>query len=103
MSLISVYITTAGHAEARKISNLLVRKKLVACANIIDGIESVYRWKGKVEHSRESIIIAKTQKKHLELLTTVVKSIHSYENPCIVSSPVQGGNLTFLKWIKENT
>ncbi len=103
MSLVSVFITTSGRSEALKISKLLVQKRLVACANIFPSIDSIYRWDGKVETAHEAVIIAKTQKKHMKILTDVITSVHSYKNPCIVSLPIQGGAPEYLKWIKENT
>lgn len=99
-----VYITTENREEARKIGSALVEKKLVACVNIIDGMESMYRWKGKVESDNECILIAKTTKAHVDELTNVVKEVHSYEVPCIITYKISEdeGNPDYIDWLHQS-
>lgn len=94
-----VYITSASQDEALKISNRLVEEKLVACANIYPEIESIYKWEGKTEKSKESVIIAKTLKKNFTKVVGRVKELHSYSCPCVVSVPVNEGNPDFIEWV----
>ncbi len=98
-----VYITTKDLEEAKKIAKALVEEKVVACANIIPKIESSFRWKGEMETQGETAIIAKTKKELSEKVIERVKEIHSYEIPCIITIPIEGGNPDFLKWIEEET
>ncbi len=100
---ILVYITAKDLEEARNIADTLVKEKLVACANVIPKIESVFWWKGKIEKQDEVAIIAKTREDLSERLIKRVKELHSYEIPCIVTLPISGGNEDFLKWIEEET
>lgn len=98
-----LYITTGTKEEALVLSEQLVLKNLVACANIIDGATSVYRWEGKLEKTTECIILAKTSQKCLNSAIKYVKETHSYDCPCVVSMPVDAGNEDFLKWVETMT
>ena len=97
------YITCANIKEAKKISSVLVRKKLIACANIFNNIQSVFSWKKKVNFSKEVVIMGKTKKKRQTKIISEVKKIHSYDMPCIVFSKILSGNKEFLKWISNST
>ncbi len=94
-----IYITAKDKAEARKIGSELVESKLAACVNIIDNMNSMYVWQGKIQDDKEAILIAKTTEAQVPLLIEKVKALHSYDCPCIVSIPVSGGNREFLDWI----
>ncbi len=94
-----IYITAKDKAEARKIGSELVESKLAACVNIIDNMNSMYVWQGKIQDDKEAILIAKTTEARVPLLIEKVKALHSYDCPCIVSIPVSGGNREFLDWI----
>jgi periplasmic divalent cation tolerance protein len=100
-----IYITTYDKKEARKIGRTLVEEKLAACANIIDGMESIYRWKGKIEEARECILIAKTPYHNVDALTERVKEMHSYDCPCVISLQLaeQEGNEAYRQWLIEET
>ena len=101
MDIVDVYITTKNVKEARKIAKVLVRERLAACVNIIPKIESMYWWKGKINHHGESAIIAKTKKNNVRKIVYRVKSIHSYSMPCVVALPIKDGNANYLRWIKR--
>ena len=99
MAAVFVYITVNSMETARRIARLLVEERLAACANVIDGMHSVYRWKGKIEEAAEVIVIAKTRDDLLDSLTERVRSLHPYECPCVVGLPVVGGNQDYLEWL----
>ncbi len=96
------YITTANRTEARLISCALLQEKLIACANIINASQSLYRWKGKLVESKESVIIAKTTNSHSKKIIARVKQLHSYDCPCIVFVPIVAANPEYAEWIQEN-
>ena len=96
-----IYMTAGSKAEAEKIGRQLVESRRVACVNIIDNMRSFYLWKNEIQDDREIVLIAKTVKAHVPALTEMVKSLHSYECPCIVSMPIEDGNPEFLKWIAD--
>lgn len=99
--MVILYITAPTKYEAKKISQALLKKHLVACTNCIDGVESQYRWKSKIKSTKEVIIIAKTQKKLVSRVIKEIKKIHSYEIPCVVGMTVKYGNTDFLNWVKS--
>ena len=98
-----IYITAGSLDEAKTIGKELVSSRLAACANIIDNINSVYWWEGEIQDDREVIVVAKTKASLVPELIDKVKSIHSYECPCIVSLPIIEGNWAFLDWIVNET
>ena len=97
-----VLVTCASAPEARKIGRSVVEKKLAACSNIVARVESIYRWKGKIERAREVLVLIKTTAKRLRQLEREVKRMHSYEVPEFVVLPIVAGSREYLKWIGQN-
>ena len=98
-----VYITVGSLEEAKGIGQILVGQNLVACVNLLENMTSIYNWEDKMEESQEVIMIVKTRKTLMPKLIEKVNSLHSYDCPCILELPIQGGNLNFLSWIKSQT
>ena len=96
------YMTAENREEAEKIAKELISNKLAACVNIIGEINSFYEWKGNVENSTETAFIAKTSQEKSSEFIEFVKSIHSYETPCIISFKTETGNPDFLSWISNS-
>ncbi len=96
-----VYMTAGNKTEAQKIGNALVESRLAACVNILDNMQSIYRWEEKVQEDSEVVLIAKTTDSLVSQLIDKVKSLHSYDCPCIVSLPVSDGYPPFLDWIQS--
>ncbi|OEU68167.1 MAG: dihydroorotate dehydrogenase [Desulfovibrio sp. S3730MH75] len=103
MSVMFVYITAGDVEEAREIGSELIMRHLAACVNIIDKMESMYWWEGKIESFSEAVLIAKTVPELVEKLTETVKQLHSYDCPCIVAVESKEGNSEFFEWIKSHT
>ena len=98
------YMTCKNKVEANKIAYALVKKDLVACANIIPNIKSYFKWNNKkINALKESIVIGKTVKKNINKIILYVKKISSYDCPCIVFVDIENGNKEFLNWIKTST
>ena len=101
--LICLYVTTSSKEEAQKIARHLVEHKLCACVNIVGPVESHYMWDGKLETSSEMSLFVKTRLSLEEKVIEEILKYHSYECPCILSLPIQGGHEPFLKFIKKET
>lgn len=96
-----IYMTVGSKEEARKIGKELVADRLAACVNILDNMNSFYRWDGKIQDDTEVVMIAKTTENRVADLIKKVTALHSYDCPCIVNFPIAGGHQPFLDWIAE--
>ncbi len=94
-----VFVTAPSAKESQKIVVALVKEKLAACAGVLPGLQSHYRWKGKVESAREHLLIIKTRKSKLPSLMRRVRALHSYDVPEIIALPLLAGNKDYLRWI----
>jgi periplasmic divalent cation tolerance protein len=103
MNAMMIYVTAKNAAEAETIGSALVEEKLVACVNIIDNMRSIYRWKGAIERAGEAVLIAKTKEALVPQVIERIRSLHSYETPCIEAIPIVNGNPAYLKWIHDET
>jgi periplasmic divalent cation tolerance protein len=101
--LCMVYITASGRDEAQKIAGELVKEKLAACANIYDGLTSVYEWEGKMRSDSEAVMVIKTKRTLFEEMSKRVKELHSYSCPCIVALPLVNADKDFARWVRDNT
>ena len=100
---VSIYITVPSREAAEKISRTLVEEKLAACVNIVAGVRSIYRWKGKVEAATEVVLIGKSRGALFGRLEKRVKELHPYDCPCIVAWPIEHGHPLFLDWLADET
>ncbi len=96
-----IYVTVQDKGEARRMGAKLLEDRLIACANILDGLESIYRWQGEVCNSKEALLLAKTTEDKIPAVVDAIKAMHSYELPCIVAFPITTGLPAFLKWVAE--
>lgn len=94
-----VMVTTSSKQEAEKIARRLLDERLIACANIIGPVSSLFHWSGKMETAEEYLIIMKSRKDLFEKLTETVKALHSYEVPEILVLPIVAGSKAYLKWL----
>ena|ERR1041385_5971006 len=98
-----VLITVPDKKVGLKLTQGLVDGNLAACVNFIPGVESYYRWKGKVEKSSEVLLLAKTQKHLVDTIASYVRENHPYELCEVVSLPVTEGSKAYLEWIAAGT
>jgi len=100
MAVRFVYMTAGSKAEAQKIGKALVESRLAACVNILDNMQSIYRWEQEIQQDTEVVLIAKTTASLISQLIEKVIALHSYDCPCIVSLPISDGYPPFLDWIQ---
>jgi periplasmic divalent cation tolerance protein len=87
---------------ARRIARELVTENLVACANVIPKIESIYRWQGKIEQEDETLVLFKTTAARFAAFEEKLKSLHPYDVPEIICTPIDRGLPAYLDWVRQN-
>lgn len=97
-----VLITTKNVREANRIATKLVKDKLIACANVIKGVKSIFWWQKKVNVADEVLLILKAKKSCFKRIVKTTTLLHSYEVPEIIALPIIDGNRDYLKWIEES-
>ena len=97
--VIFIYITNPSMEEAKKMAKHLLKKKLIACANIHQ-VSSLYPWDGKIVDEQEFVLVAKTSDSKYVQVSSEVKKMHSYTTPCIIKIPVFP-NKEYHEWLKE--
>ena len=99
-SAFAIALVTAPDIKvARRLAKGALEAKLVACANLIRGIESHYWWRGRIETGREVLILFKTRKSALPALEKFVDANHPYDTPEFVVLPIAAGSRRYLDWI----
>jgi periplasmic divalent cation tolerance protein len=98
-----VYVTASSKEEAACVGREIVEQRLAACANVLDGMQSIYWWDGAVQEANEAVLILKTKESTLQELMETIRRLHSYECPCIVAIPISAGNPDYLQWIENET
>lgn len=101
MKLSLGYITFPTKKEAKDIVLALLGEELIACANIIDGIESYFVWGDGIQKANEVTAVFKTRIKNQDKIIRIVKELHSYECPCVVFMPIDHGNPDFMNWVDK--
>lgn len=87
---------------AQRVSNQVVTEKLAACANILPAVESIYRWKGKVETGNETLVFFKLSEDRQSAFQEKLRSLHPYEVPEIIFVPISAGLPEYLRWVADN-
>jgi periplasmic divalent cation tolerance protein len=96
-------LSTFPDAEiARRISNQLVSERFAACANILPAIESIYRWKEKIESGNERLVLFKLSEDRQSAFQEKLRSLHPYDVPEIIFVPIASGSPEYLQWVNEN-
>ncbi len=98
---LQVQITFPNRPIAESMANRLVEQHLAACTQVLGDIQSVYVWRGKMEHTREILLLAKTKTELFDRLVAAVRAEHPYECPQIVALPIYTANEDYLDWMAE--
>lgn len=102
-SEVVVLVTTASYEEAEKIGRIIVESRLAACANVLNGMHSIFRWDNKINVENECLMIIKTTLQRYSELEAVIRQHHSYSVPEIIALPVVAGSVPYLNWIRSET
>jgi periplasmic divalent cation tolerance protein len=98
---IIVLVTTATKSEAEKISEALLKEKLIACANIINPVTSFFNWQGKMDKCEECLVVMKSRRDLFAELEKRVKGLHSYDVPEVLALPIIDGSGAYLAWLSS--
>ena len=96
-----VLTTTPDLKSAKEIAKSLVTQKLAACVSYRSGFISTYRWKGKVERSKETVLLIKTLTSHFVKIRKVIQALHPYQLPELIALPIIRGSRDYLAWMNE--
>lgn len=97
-----VLVMVKDEQEAKLIAHELVKEKLVACANILNGVTSIFQWEGKIDEAKEVLMVLKTKQDLFDAVIQKVKSLHSYKVPEIIALPIIGGDEDYLQWVQDS-
>ena len=102
MSDARIVLTTTDSRElAEKIARALVEQHLAACVNIVAPVESIYRWRDKVDSATEFLLLIKTTAGQFERVRDAIRGLHTYELPECISIAIEDGSSQYLEWIAE--
>ena len=94
-----IFVTCKDKAEAEKITQLLLEKRLIACGNIVSPVTSFFHWLGKIDRADEYLIVMKSRRDLFEQVAEEVKGLSSYEVPEILALPIVEGSKAYLDWM----
>ena len=97
-----VLVTVPDRTVGRTLARALVEKKLAACVNVVEGMTSIYAWKGAVEQASEVLLICKTRADLFPVLQQELLTMHPYSVPEIIALPIEAGHTPYLQWIDES-
>lgn len=94
-----VVTTVVSPEEAARLGQTMIEERLAACATILPGAHSIYRWQGKIESSTETVLLLKTESDRLAALDTRLHELHSYQTPEFLVLGVESGSHAYLAWL----
>jgi len=97
-----VLTTAATHDDAARIGKILVQERLVACATLIPGAESIYHWRGKIENAAETLLLLKTGPEQLEALEVRLHQLHNYQTPEFIVLSADAASRSYLEWLQAS-
>ncbi|GDY14903.1 divalent-cation tolerance protein CutA [Planctomycetota bacterium] len=100
---ILVYVTCPDEQVAAMLGRIAVDERLAACANLLPGMRSIYRWQGRIDSAEETVLILKSTRIRWADLEARLRALHPYTAPCIVVLPIAAGSAPFLAWLATET
>lgn len=98
-----VVLVTGGNArECARIARHLLEQRLIACANLVPQIRSLYHWEGRIADERECLMVLKSTRERFPALQAEIERLHSYSVPEIIALPIIEGSPNYLNWIAES-
>jgi len=101
MSEILILSTADSMELARRIATALVEAREAACVNIVPGVVSIYKWRGKECESQEWLMLIKSSTQRFEAVRLRIRSMHSYQVPEVIALPITAGDPDYLRWMSD--
>jgi periplasmic divalent cation tolerance protein len=98
-----VFSTAPSADEAERIARALLESRLVACASLVPGVTSLYRWQGAVQRDAEVLMVMKTRRGRVAELLRRLPALHPYEVPEAVVLPIEAGLPAYCRWVMQET
>jgi periplasmic divalent cation tolerance protein len=103
MAIIDILVTCPDRPLAMRIAEALVGERLAACASIGGSVTSLYRWRGAVEQAEEVSLLLKTRAERFSEAAARIRSLHPYETPCIIATPIVAADPDYEAWVEAET
>jgi periplasmic divalent cation tolerance protein len=97
----TVLLTAPDPETGERLGRALVEERLAACASVVPGVVSVFRWQGEVQREEEALVIVKTVAEQVEAVRARVVALHPYDVPEVLVLPVDEGHEPYLRWVRE--
>ena len=101
-AFVVVLTTVPNQLQAHRLTQLLLKKRLVACVNLMGPVRSFFWWQGKVDRAREYLLLIKTRTAQFSQLQKMIEKNHPYSVPEIIALPILKGNKPYLDWLRES-
>ncbi len=101
--LVLVLTTTPSRSLAEPLVRQLVDERRIACANLVAGVGSVFRWDGAVRHEEEVLVVMKTVASEVERLFDRIAELHPYDVPELIAVPVAAASQAYCRWVRQET
>lgn len=99
-AVVAVLTTTPDQEVAERIGGAVVEERLAACANVLPGVISIFRWGGEVRREKEVLVLLKTTVAGVEALCGRIVELHPYDVPEVLALPVRAGHEPYLDWVR---
>jgi periplasmic divalent cation tolerance protein len=101
--VVFLYVTHPDAKQALSLGRMLVADGLAACANVLPGMLSVYRWEDRIEDAEEAVMIVKTRTDLAAAAQAAIVAVHPFACPCVVIIPIAGGHPAYLDWLMKSS
>lgn len=96
-----ILMTAPDAGEGERIAGRLLEEGLIACANIVPRVVSLYRWEGELRRDEEVLVIMKTTASRASQLVARTEELHPYDVPEVLVHEVAGGAARYLNWVEQ--
>lgn len=102
-AVVLVLTTLPDAARAEELARRLLEEHLIACANLLPGVRSLFRWNGELQQEAEVLVLMKTRRRRVPELLRRVPELHPYELPEVLALPVEAGLDAYCAWVVTET